>query len=66
MPLNPVTGKYQNNDKKLPNTGKTFDEIRNKVQELEEAGDYLTSTEAEALSLAQDAIYLLDNPEDPF
>lgn len=66
MPRDHVKGTYHNSTVRLPNTGKTFDAIRNKVEELEDAGDYLTSAEMEIVSMVKDTIYLLDNPEDPY
>lgn len=65
MPLD-SKGIYHNNDIRLPNTGKTFDAIRNKIEELENVSDFLTSTESEILDMLKDTIHLLDNPEDPF
>lgn len=66
MPRNDARGIYYNDTVTLPNTGKTFDAIRTKIEELEDSWDYLTSTELEILDMLKDAVYLLDNPEDPY
>lgn len=66
MSRNYTPASYSNATDFLPNSGLTFDEIRNKVRALRIAKDLLTASEQHMLTMLEDLLYVVDNPGDPF
>lgn len=66
MSQNRTSVSYSNATEFLPNSGLTFDEIRNKVKALRIAKDLLTASEQHMLTMLEDLLHVVDNPGDPF